>query len=631
MMKFFRKYNKQMLAVMMVALMVVFIGGSALQSLMTPQSNSVVAHSKFGPITQVDQQSANEATRLLEAMGLNWKQPFGAASDPIEPVDWILLLREAKVLGTDVGPDAVRSTLGDPNMEQQVSEVSRRMRVKPDAVLQALADLRTIQRTVSAIGGSTTPSEAQLQIAARNALESVSIRAIVAPAKAFVDEKQTFSDEEIKAQFAAYRDKERGEGLNFGYYRAPSVKVQFITIDHAAIASAVGVANLESKSKAYYEQQKKLNDPAYLRPPAASADPAAPPPDPYLSYEEAKDKAIDGLRKQHATEAAARLADWIAQFTAEPFFEIERGKNGYKPAPSTVARLEYYDELVQRIPSQLTFPKAVAISETGFFTIEEASSIPELGSAGFQASGGVRQSFPGLVFRNESLVPQVPEDDRASAADYLALFQTCPVSLTDSKTGNLYLFRVVGSKAGYAPESVDEVRDVVIADLRTLRGYEAAKKRAESLKQHPGVETLKGAAEADAELTAFKSKPEGVGSGYFEPAPLTRVPRFLAYRGRDPKGISGGLGLGRLPNDAVDAIFALERAEDKTKVIELKDRATVLVVQWVETKLAAEEEFKSLRKQLVQQLAETNWKIAVGAWLDPKQVRARAGFDLRRN
>jgi len=630
MMKFFRKYNKHMLAIMMVALMVVFIGGSALQSLLTPQSNPVMGQSNLGPITLVDQQIANEETRLLDAMGLNWKQPYGAATAPIEPVDWILLLRESERLGTDVGPDAVRATMTDPQMEERIAEVSRRVRVRPEAILKALADLRTIQRTVSAIGGATTPSEAQLRIATRNALESVSFRAIVAPAKAFLDESQTFTAEEIQQQFAAHRDQERGEGLNFGYYRAPSIKVQYVSIDHAAIASSVGVANIESKAKAYYEQNK-ATDAAFRRSIDQSADPAAPPPDPYLSFEEAKDKAIEGLRKQQATETAAKLADWMLQFTAEPFFEVERDKSGYKPAPATVARLEYFDEMVKRVPTQLTFPNAVAIGDSDFFTLEEAESVPDLGAAGFQAPGGFRESFPKALRRSQAFSPQVPEEDRANASEYLSLFQTSSVALTDAKTGDVYLFRVVETKPGHPPESVDEVRDEVIADLHTLRAYESAMKHCESLRQRAGEVTLKEATEGDAELTAFKSKPDGAGSGYFEPAPMTRVPQYLAFRGRDPGGVFAGMGLGRLPNDVVDAVFALERAENKTEVLELKDRATVIVVQWVETKLPPEDEFNTLRTQLIQQLADANWRDAVGAWLDPKQIRARTEFGLRKN
>jgi hypothetical protein len=629
MMKFFRKYNKQLLAVFMVALMVVFIGGSALQSLMTPEQNYAVANSNYGPITLRDQQEAAEATMLLERLGLSWKQPVGMAAPPIEtPMDWILLLREAKMLGTEVGLDAVRGTLSDSAMQGVVNQVARALRIKPDRIHQALAQLRTVQRTVTAIGGATVPSEAELRVATRNALETVSFKAILAPAKAFIDDKQTFTDDEMKKQFAAYRETARGPGLNFGYYRAPTLKVQYITIDRAAIAAAVGIANQDSKAKAYYEQRKAL-DPVFKRPGNLLADPDAPPPDPYLTFEEAKEKALEGLRKEQATEEAGRLADWLLQFASEAFIEVERGGDLYKPAPVHVARLEYYNELIQKVPPKLTFPKSVSVGMTDFFALEKADRVPELGNAMYRPDRGVAQSFASLVFKNKAMQPKVPTDEGGNTAEYLSLYQTGPYALTEGTTGNLYLYRIVEAQSGRAAESLDEVRDEVIADLRTLRGFEAAKKRAEAFRRAVPQQPLKAAYEADTDLVAFKGKSVGNESGYFEPPLVTRVSRTEAPFGRPAGGANTNSGLGKLPNDAIDQIFALDSTADKTAVLELKDRAAILLVQWVETKPATQDQFDTLRKDLASKLSDVHFRDAVSSWLDSSQIQARTGFTLK--
>lgn len=631
MMKFFRQYNKQLLAVFMVALMVVFIGGTALESLMTPDRNFTVADSNYGPITFKDQQDANDTTQLLDTLGINWKKPYGTASEAIEIVDWILLLREARKLGTDIGVEAIRGTFGETGMEQASNMVARQLRVKPERIHQALADMRSIQRTVASIGGATIPSEAEVRTATRNGLETVSFKAVLTPAKAFVDEKQTFSDDELKKQFDAYRDKERGAGLSFGYYRAPTYKVQYITIDHAAIASSVGIANLESKAKNYYEQKKAL-DPIFRRPGAAPpADATGPAPDPYLSFDEAKDKAIEAVRKQQATETATKLSDWILQYTQEGFADVERGEDGYKPAPANVAKLEYYNELIAKIPQHLTFPKAVAVGVSEFFSLDKADRVPELGNAFYRPEGGTMQSFAVMVFRNQALFPKVPVAEGANTSDYMSLHQTAPHAVTDTVSGNAYVFRVVESKPGRPAESVDEVRDEIIADLRTMRGFEAAKKRADAMRAAAATQTLKAVYEADAELIAYKGKSIGNETGFFEPPPMSRVYRYEAAMGRPAGGVATGSGLGKLPNDVVDHIFALEQSADKFASIELKDRAAVLVVQWVETKPATQNEFDTLRKTLTSQVADVNFRAAISRWLDPAEIRARSGFNLRRN
>jgi len=637
MMKFFRKHNKKLLAIFMAGLMIVFIGGSALQGLLTPQTNPVVANSNYGPVTLLDQKYANDQTNLLDMMGLDWRRPVPGGTNALETVDWIMLRREAKALGAEVTPAAIRASAKDESFFTRVNDVAQRLRIKPDVIHGAMADFQSVQQAAFSVAGSTIPSEAELLSTARDALESVKIRAVLLPAAAFVDKKQQFSDAELKAQFEKYREKEPGQGLNFGYFRPPSLQVQLIEIDRQKVADAVGVANLDRKAKSYYEEYR-TKDPAFRNKtappgpdPAAAGmieGPPAPPFDPYMDWESAKDIAVEALRKKYADEAVERIANWLVQYTDESWLEVERGKDGYKIAPAGVATLEYYDEVVRHIPTTMAFPGAVSIATTEFFTSEDAADVPRLGGTAFRTAPGVSQSFATLAFRTKAIVPDVFADERTNAADYLAPFQSCRFPLTDEKSGNVYVFRIVDSKPAHAPESVAEVRDQVMEDLRLARAFEAAKTRAESLHSCSATQSLQEAYEADADLVAFKEKAEGVYSGYVEPPPISRVLRHQASRGRSPTGVFGGIGVGNLANEVVDQFFALEHANEKMKVFELKDRAAVLLAEWVETRPPAEDDFNALRKELVTQLADARWRSAASIWLDPEKVRARTGFAL---
>ncbi len=635
-MKFFRKHNKQLLAFFMVALMIVFIGGSALQGLLTPQTNPVVANSDYGPVTLLDQSSANSQTNLLEMMGLDWRRPIPGGTKPLDTVDWIMLRREAKALGAEVTSSAVRAVTADESYAERVNDVAHRLRVKPEVIHGAMADYRSVQQAAFSVAGSTVPSEAELMAAARNALETVTIRAVLLPAKAFVDESQQFSEAEIQAQFDKYRERERGEGLDFGYFRPPGLKVQYIEIDREKLAAAVGVANLDRKARSYYDE-RRVTDPAFRKegtPPGPDPavaglieGPPAPPYVPYIDWEDAKDIAVEALRKEYADQAAERIANWIVQYADESWLEIERGKDGYKTAPQNVAKLDYYDEVVRHIPTTMAYPGAVTVATTEFFTAEETDDVPGIGGAVFRTGPGVSQPFAALAFRTKAIVPSISIEELPNAADYLAPYQSCRYTLTDEDTGNLYIFRVVDAVPAHAPESVAEVRDLVLEDLRLMRAFEVAKMRAESLRACSASQSLREAYESDAGLVSFKEE-EGVNSGYFEPPPTTRVLRYQASRGRSPTGVFVGIGIGNVPNEVVDQFFALEHAIEKMKVIELKERAAVLLAQWVETKPPGEDEFNALRKELVTQLAEVRWREAASAWLDPEKVRARTGFAL---
>jgi len=638
MMKFFRKHNKKLLAIFMVGLMIVFIGGSALQGLLTPQTNPVVANSNYGPVTLVDQKNANDQTNLLDMMGLDWRRPLTGGTKALETVDWIMLRREAKALGAEVTSAAVRaSTTTDDSFLTRVNDVAQRLRIKPDVIHGAMADYQSVQQAAFSVAGSTIPSEAELLSTARDALETVKIRAVLIPAKAFVDGNQQFSDAEVQAQFDKYREQEPGQGMNFGYFRPPSLQVQYVEIDRQKIAAAVGVANLDRKAKSYYDE-RRTTDPAFRKndappgpDPAAAGlivGPPAPPFDPYMDWEMAKDIAIEALRKKSADEAVERIANWLMQYVDESWLEVERDKDGYKIAPGSVATLDYYDDVVRHIPTTMAFPGAVSIATTEFFTSEEAVDVPKLGGAAFRTAPGVSQSFATLAFRTKAIVPNVSADERTNAVDYLAPFQSCRFSLTDEKTGNVYVFRIVDAKPAHAPESVAEVRDQVVEDLRLSRAYEVAKTRSESLRACTATQSLQEAYEADGDLVAFKEKAEGVYSGYVEPPPISRVLRHQASRGRSPTGVFGGIGVGNLPNEIVDQCFALEQANEKMRVFELKDRAALLLAEWVETKPPAEDDFNTLRKELVTQLSDARWRSAASVWLDPEKVRARTGFAL---
>jgi len=641
-MKVFRKYNKQLLAFFMALLMIVFIGGSALQGMLTAKPNPQIAKSNFGPIMAVDQQNALAETNLLESIGQRWKQPLLNDSTPLEPVDWILLTREAGKMGIVVDEAAVETAPGFESQMSQIRMVAHQLRVKPDLIIAGLAKLQAIQRTALAVAGSSVPSEAEIITAARDALETVTVRAVLVPAEAFANSTAEFTPEELAAQFSACREREKGQGLDFGYYRQPSIKVQYMQINRDALAASIGVPNLETKAKKYYEE-RRATDPAYRRSaeelnapdPAAQGlivGPPGPKPELWVDWNKGKDIAIAALRKQSADEFVQRIVDWVVPFAAEAWVDAPRRDSGYKTPPQDVTSIDYYDRLVERLPNTLKYPGVVTVHVTNFITQEEASKVPDIGAAVAKGDQSlVARNFGGLAFRNEAIVPKVPEEKSADSADFLSMYQTSPHPLSDYRTGNVYVFRVVEAKPGGPPASVDEVRGTVISDLRLKRGFEAAKKRAESFLSCSGSDTLRAAYEADTDLAAFRESADGSKTGYFEPPPFSRVPRGQEAKGRPQAGVFVGGGLGLLPNDIVDSCFALADALQKTKVMELPARAALLVVQWVETTPAGEGDFNGMRTQLTTQITDSRWREFVNDWLDPKRIRARTGFDLIRN
>jgi hypothetical protein len=140
--------------------------------------------------------------------------------------------------------------------------------------------------------------------------------------------------------------------------------------------------------------------------------------------------------------------------------------------------------------------------------------------------------------------------------------------------------------------------------------------------------TLFEAYESDAELVALAESAFAAELGYFDPPPFSRT-----QENQDPvsdavKGRYVGSGVGTVPRQIVEEMFALAGAVHKTRVFELPDRATVMVVEWLETEQADGDEFEEKRDTLVQQITMARMSEALRDWLDPEQIRARNGFEL---
>lgn len=195
MMKFFRKYNKQLLAFFMALLMIVFIGGTALQELLQPDLDFEIAKSNLGAISQQDQRVASLETEILDRMGQSWQYPLFSGNDPLTAMDWILLAREAEKLGVTVDDAAIRTNPNFGPVMENIRLVAHNMRIKQDVVIGAMAKLQSIRQAAITIASATTPSEAEIVSAARDSLERVKVRAVLLPAEAFVDANETFSEE----------------------------------------------------------------------------------------------------------------------------------------------------------------------------------------------------------------------------------------------------------------------------------------------------------------------------------------------------------------------------------------------------------------------------------------------------
>ena len=622
MIKFFRKYDRVMLAVLLSMLMIVFIGGVALESALQPDPNFAVAKSKVGDIGSRDQTNATAQTSVLQALEMDWSKPVAGAYRPLDIVDWIMLTREAKKYSAAMDEKAARAWMGEEGAAS-INRLARNLRQKPEIILQAIADLRSIQQTAQLIGAAAIPSSAQIRAAAKDVLDRVKVNTVVLPATAFLDKSLTFTDAEIDAQWAPYKDVPQGKGLNFGYFLPLRVEAQFVVIDYNKIAEHLGVPNLEKKARKYFDENKGQFTRLTLGLAPDANDPGA-----VATWDDAKTRAIEVVRKQVARESASRIADWLVQFAGEAFVDAERLKSGYRKAPVDVAVENYYDRLVKNIPPSIHFPDAVQTGEAFAFTEEEADIVVEMGQGTHRSSSGGIETLRSLAFRSEPAVPVIPDNEGASRSDFIALWQTCPYPLINEDVGKIFVFRITRSGDGRASLKSAEARTQVVEDLRLLRAMDTARLKAKGLigcAMDPG---LKEAYDSDAELQSRQKDEGGAEIGYFTTPPIARAEQFQIGEATPNQLVYAGAGVEQVPRGHVDEWFALAHSAEKFAIQDVKDRAVVMVVELAEVKEATTEQFAGLRELLSAQISSRRSQEAVSAWMNPDNIRARNGFAL---
>ncbi|MFQ5461101.1 MAG: hypothetical protein ACE5E5_00575 [Phycisphaerae bacterium] len=621
MIKFLRKHNKKLLAVSLVFLMIVFIGGSALQNLMSPKFNPVLGRSDLGKVTQADINVAKTTTGILELLGYQWQYPLGALAKPLSELDWVLLSREVERLGMTQPIEAARASLAKVRTDDQIEMLCRKRRLQPDRVFAALAELLSISQTARSLIMSVPPSEAELRTAAFNALDKISVNAVVLPGRAFIDDNAPVSEDQLAELFEKYRETQPGRGLNFGYFVPPAVKLQYIKIDRDKIAQAIGIPNLQREARKYYDKNKAVRFKRMPQPTAPDEAPAEPQSE-FLTWDEAKEDAIREIRNQRAENVVNRIVAWLIDFSTEPFVEVERGKDGYKVAPEAIRNSGYYDEIVEQIPEKLRFPGAITVGQTEYFLQRDAGSIPELG--GTYARDGQNNWLGVLgtvVFRNRSIVPKVYDVPGARTDEYVSLHQTAYYPLSDNY-GNKFIWRVVDVRPAHAAENIEEVREQLTKDAKLKSGFEDALNYAKTLSFSAADSNLKEAFENDADLQEIVGSAAGGSIHYTEPEPFARA--SSASLGRTPDGLR--VSFGTISNEDVDRCFAMEQTGERAIVITMRGSATVAVVEFVERIPGREDEYASMRSTLRNELVSRRTREAIGGWFDSEQIQARTGY-----
>ncbi len=528
MLKWFRKYNKIILAVGCVVLMVAFLIPQAV-SMFSPKPQERVVGTMNGQEVKVA--DLNQAGAVVQVMQELFRGTLLAERlVPYEREQWLMIQKDAERLGLDASNAEVNGLLeglgvSPEDLDTRAREKGASAGFFREAVRQWLVSeqyrmLISGRRYDSAIALSSSPglttlnlwtngilpqvnqvlsmqedpryAQAVLQAAEfqflgerlghgrisppaldyvmANELERVGGRAVMIEAKA--DEDLAVDDTQVRRLYEEYKEFLPGTGSPYplGYRQPVRVKVEYLAFPAEAALSAVKVEPLDVLDF-YRENKDRFTDaeggPAPDMPPAA-----------------VREQIEQGLQLQMASELMRRA---VAEARAALDDDVRAFETvgGYKVLPEDFRPIPL-EEVSDRVAQNAGLTPQRTDAE-GWVALSELREQTD-GYGGSVLPGGSATAAAYLSLAQELRTDETPPAARVQVG--------VATAATQGRDGTFYIARLVDAQPAQAPESLGAVRAQVEADARRVAAYERLVEQADGLAERAAADGMDALAAA---------------------------------------------------------------------------------------------------------------------------------------
>ncbi|MEM1071830.1 MAG: hypothetical protein AAGB48_03860 [Planctomycetota bacterium] len=502
MLKFLRKYNKLILVIGGSMLMVAFLAPQAIQQL------GQIRNPRIGTLDgrTIKQQELDKAGAELRAINLlagtgdtaNLLLGLTAESSAEAELHWYLLTREAEQ-GGFVGSDqdgrafypfiaqqlAIAEVQSNPEFRQFAQQLGARVaqefaqqqaaqrvpqwlerieRTENNAASsarmtsladlhKAVAKLRGVLRMRQAFNTASSFSVPRATTLGVERFRRVELDHVVVPAERYLDAVPEPSEAEIALHYEQYADLnpiESEDGI--GYLQPRRIKIEWMVLDRNAIDQAVTVPATEM-SKHFLANRERF-------PGELSAEREA-------VERELREQAVERL----LDEAERTVRGYMLQQTrsiprADDLLELPDDWAATRPSLETIAQ-QVVDRLRESEGIEIPAPEIVRLDDT-WQTFNELAQ--QEGMLGSQVSvGSLQVRGPAAPFQVVELVGAGSVEAQRMPMQVGALATRFPL---EEFNGTRRFFRVLDARDVSPPDSIEEVREDVIRDLKRLRAYE---------------------------------------------------------------------------------------------------------------------------------------------------------------
>jgi hypothetical protein len=554
--KIMQKYNRKLLAIVMVFLMIAFV----IPQFSRQRTPSDIAAGYVGTesITQENVRNSHYYWEILKGgdprsgipgvavQDFNQEtgqptltplgQKLGAAA--VNEIDkhstmFVLLQKEAEQNGATVAERDLDAVLGEIQVHlpdgRNVLYDNVRNTEMGDQVRNAVRSFLLVNSSFDQALSMIKVSQPLLQNRMARELQEIKLNLVEFNNKEYADKVAPPTPEQINEQFNKYADNLAGTGdpktnpFGFGYKYPDRVKVAYIGVSTNEIKKAIRSSKSEYDWDVDAQKYYKKNQSEF-----ASTQPATTKPGDALSlggsskpstnpttrpFAEVRDTIVEDLIRPEATKLENQIQSRITSQMREDWnaYHAAMTKSA-TTAPSSALGVpydspEYLSKLAADVQKQFKVVPVVQTLADKFRTADELKEIPGIGSA--DAMFG-QQFLPFNIYATALAAP-FGKNALSEALPQIQKFEPSR-PLTDSASDTTYIFRIIDADPAHKPADSRDVLQKIEEDLRTQQAYDLAKADAQKLTDAAKSGSLRAAAIAAKKSVISPSYIRGEGA-----------------------------------------------------------------------------------------------------------------------
>lgn len=504
MLKFLRKYQKIMLAIFVVVLMIAFVAPQLFQQMGTKPDKIKVATLDGSPVTAGQIRIANAETRMLDSLSPLILPGILGLDQTHRGEHWLLLRHEAEAAGfvgdmedgrsfvDDVAFQTARLALQQqfgqfadqalqmPQYQERIVQMAQEMAARVGAAggpvgmteqdgLRTLAAARGVMRMKEAYVTAARPSPALTVATARRYGDAATINYVMLPASLVAGEIPDPTAEELAAHFELYKNGEPGSGAyGIGYKQSQRIKLEWLVVDRAQLAGSITPDRVELR-KLYDANRAKYTGEYEVERELVRGD--------YLS------QRADELVEEIGRILRAEVLRTTRRLEQDgPYKKLPADWSAHRPRLEAVAQA-IVENIERSKGVKIPLPR-VEIRDAAWLDQAATAALPEIGGSTVRA-GNTQAPFAAYAF-------QVRELGGLPALGLQVGLTEINAPATDAR-GNQYYFTVTDAREASAPESMDEVATLK-DDWKSIRAYERLAAELPVYEQLGRTETLEAVA-----------------------------------------------------------------------------------------------------------------------------------------